>query len=88
MFKSLFTLVLTREHKTEFFYCNKYFSQKKLIPSGGAIGLTRGQMWRINGFPNNFLGWGGEDDVIHLRIKQVGMTFHRLPFHIAKFKKS
>lgn len=29
---------------------------------GGVSGLTAEQFRKINGFPNAFWGWGGEDD--------------------------
>lgn len=29
---------------------------------GGVSGLTVEQFFKINGFPNAFWGWGGEDD--------------------------
>ncbi|XP_072171076.1 beta-1,4-galactosyltransferase 6-like [Diadema setosum] len=35
---------------------------------GAVTGLTRAQMLQINGFPNVYWGWGGEDDEIRLRV--------------------
>ena len=29
---------------------------------GGASALSHDQMMKLNGFSNNFFGWGGEDD--------------------------
>lgn len=29
---------------------------------GGVSGMTTDQFQKINGFPNAFWGWGGEDD--------------------------
>ncbi|KPP58741.1 hypothetical protein Z043_123405, partial [Scleropages formosus] len=34
---------------------------------GGVSALTPQQYLRMNGFPNNYWGWGGEDDDIGLR---------------------
>ncbi len=34
---------------------------------GGAIAMTSDQIEKINGFPNQFFGWGGEDDEIRFR---------------------
>ena len=38
---------------------------------GGIVSFTRNQFERINGFPNNFWGWGGEDDEMKKRIDEV-----------------
>ena len=35
---------------------------------GGVIGLKGPDFERINGFPNTFFGWGGEDDALYNRI--------------------
>lgn len=34
---------------------------------GGVSALTPSQFYRINGFPNNYWGWGGEDDDVATR---------------------
>ncbi|XP_061423444.1 beta-1,4-galactosyltransferase 2-like [Lethenteron reissneri] len=34
---------------------------------GGVSGLSKAQFEKINGFPNNYWGWGGEDDDISTR---------------------
>lgn len=38
---------------------NQYF--------GGVSALSKEQFTKINGFPNNYWGWGGEDDDIYNR---------------------
>ena len=35
---------------------------------GGALSLTRKTVETINGFPNRFWGWGGEDDEVRRRL--------------------
>lgn len=54
-------------------------SQSHLLPSvfscrlpyagyfGGVSGLSKKQFLKINGFPNEYWGWGGEDDDIYNR---------------------
>ncbi|KAM8938959.1 beta-1,4-galactosyltransferase 1 [Pelodytes ibericus] len=48
---------------------NQYF--------GGVSALSKDQFERINGFPNNYWGWGGEDDDIYNRIVSRGMSISR-----------
>ncbi len=31
-------------------------------------------MLAMNGYPNNFWGWGGEDDELRKRLKEVGLS--------------
>ncbi|XP_026880324.2 beta-1,4-galactosyltransferase 5 [Electrophorus electricus] len=44
---------------------------------GGVSGLTAEQFQRINGFPNAFWGWGGEDDDLWNRVQYAGYTVSR-----------
>lgn len=44
---------------------------------GGIVNFTREQFERINGFPNFFWGWGGEDDEMYNRVVAAGMSFRR-----------
>ncbi|XP_069781210.1 beta-1,4-galactosyltransferase 1-like [Narcine bancroftii] len=48
---------------------NQYF--------GGISALSREQHEKINGFPNDYWGWGGEDDDIYNRIYFKGMGISR-----------
>ncbi|CAH0521086.1 unnamed protein product [Peronospora belbahrii] len=34
---------------------------------GGIVAFTRQQFVKVNGFPNNFWGWGGEDNELYSR---------------------
>jgi len=36
---------------------------------GGVLSITVDDIQKINGFPNNFWGWGGEDDALRNRLK-------------------
>ena len=38
---------------------------------GGITSISKKQVLEINGFPNNFWGWGGEDDALYNRIATV-----------------
>ncbi|KPP62686.1 beta-1,4-galactosyltransferase 5-like [Scleropages formosus] len=46
---------------------------------GGVSGLTAEQFRKINGFPNAFWGWGGEDDDLWNRVQFAGYTVSRPP---------
>jgi len=41
---------------------------------GGVISISQKDLKAINGFPNNFWGWGGEDDAMRVRMKRKNMT--------------
>ena len=57
----------------------------KLIPDyydysdflGGILAFSGTSYTAINGFPNNFFGWGGEYDSIKTRISTIGLTVYR-----------
>jgi hypothetical protein len=38
---------------------------------GGIVAFSKAQFEEINGYPNNFWGWGGEDDELMKRVKEV-----------------
>ncbi|XP_029313818.1 beta-1,4-galactosyltransferase 1-like [Cottoperca gobio] len=44
---------------------------------GGVSSLSKKQYLKINGFPNTYWGWGGEDDDIYKRIIFRGMSISR-----------
>ncbi|XP_008840701.1 beta-1,4-galactosyltransferase 1 [Nannospalax galili] len=44
---------------------------------GGVSALSKQQFLAINGFPNNYWGWGGEDDDIFNRLVYKGMSISR-----------
>nr|XP_054766012.1 beta-1,4-galactosyltransferase 6-like [Lytechinus pictus] len=44
---------------------------------GAVTGLTKENIRSINGFPNVYWGWGGEDDDIWKRVKDVGLNITR-----------
>lgn len=75
--------IITNTHKTltnHFTKLNKYiysvfvhfsFLLSLRLPYkmyfGGVSALTPDQYLKMNGFPNNYWGWGGEDDDIGVR---------------------
>ena len=52
---------------------------------GGVTAMTPEQLILVNGWSNNFRGWGGEDDDMGVRITKAGMQMLRLPNTIAKY---
>ncbi|XP_026122575.1 beta-1,4-galactosyltransferase 1 [Carassius auratus] len=44
---------------------------------GGVSAMSKEQFQKINGFPNNYWGWGGEDDDIFNRLVFRGMKISR-----------
>lgn len=40
---------------------------------GGIITMSEQQIRATNGFPNNFWGWGGEDDELYSRLNEAGL---------------
>ena len=44
----------------------------------GGIVLMRKDFVHINGFPNDFWGWGGEDDEFGDRVRDAGIPIERV----------
>ncbi|KAL4657629.1 beta-1,4-galactosyltransferase 3-like [Arapaima gigas] len=53
---------------------------------GGVSALSPQQYLRMNGFPNNYWGWGGEDDDIGMRVSLSGMLISRPSLSIGRYK--
>ncbi|KAK3542161.1 hypothetical protein QTP86_016441 [Hemibagrus guttatus] len=53
---------------------------------GGVSGLTVEQFRKINGFPNAFWGWGGEDDDLWNRVHFAGFNVTRPEGDLGKYK--
>ncbi|XP_026060016.1 beta-1,4-galactosyltransferase 1 [Carassius auratus] len=51
---------------------------------GGVSAMSKEQFQKINGFPNNYWGWGGEDDDIFNRLVFRGMKISRPSGDIGK----
>ena len=44
---------------------------------GGVIGFSKKDFEKINGFPNTFFGWGGEDDALYNRCVKYDIKVYR-----------
>lgn len=53
---------------------------------GGVTLLSKKHMESINGFSNEFWGWGGEDDDVYNRLNIKGLKIIRYPMNIARYK--
>uniref|UniRef100_A0A8D0GEF5 Beta-1,4-galactosyltransferase n=1 Tax=Sphenodon punctatus TaxID=8508 RepID=A0A8D0GEF5_SPHPU len=53
---------------------------------GGVSGLSKAQFLKINGFPNEYWGWGGEDDDIFNRITLNGMKVSRPDVRLGRYR--
>uniref|UniRef100_A0A915J7Z9 Galactosyltransferase C-terminal domain-containing protein n=1 Tax=Romanomermis culicivorax TaxID=13658 RepID=A0A915J7Z9_ROMCU len=53
---------------------------------GGITALTVGQFEKLNGFSNDYWGWGGEDDDMASRVKLHGYEISRYDANIARYK--
>jgi hypothetical protein len=52
----------------------KYTSERFL---GGILSLTWKDFEKVNGYPNQFWGWGGEDDVLRNRLIKARIPIYR-----------
>lgn len=52
---------------------DRYSNNQKYF--GGIVSFSEGDMRRINGYPNTFWGWGGEDDEMQKRLETLGITW-------------
>jgi hypothetical protein len=60
-------------------YASPYLEYKYKFPDffGGCVGITKNLYEKINGFPNNFFGWGGEDDAFYNRVAILEKDVYR-----------
>ncbi|KAJ7985367.1 hypothetical protein DPEC_G00351330 [Dallia pectoralis] len=53
---------------------------------GGVSALSPLHYLKMNGFPNNYWGWGGEDDDIGVRVSLGGMLISRPSLKVGRYK--
>jgi len=56
----------------------KYTSERFL---GGILSISLKDFQRVNGYPNQFWGWGGEDDVLRNRLIHAKIPIYRPTLH-------
>lgn len=52
---------------------------------GGAVAVRADLFRELNGFSNEFFGWGGEDDDLQRRIRARGMSIMRWPSTVSRY---
>ncbi|XP_077557143.1 beta-1,4-N-acetylgalactosaminyltransferase bre-4-like [Haemaphysalis longicornis] len=52
---------------------------------GGVGAVNKEHMMRLNGFSNRYWGWGGEDDDMANRLKELNLKIHRRPADVARY---
>ncbi|XP_056314770.1 beta-1,4-galactosyltransferase 4 [Danio aesculapii] len=52
---------------------------------GGVSAMTRDQFHKVNGFPNSYWGWGGEDDDLRIRVQLQKMAIVRPSPEVARY---
>ncbi|KAL7838050.1 hypothetical protein AOLI_G00264540 [Acnodon oligacanthus] len=52
---------------------------------GGVTAMTKEQFSKVNGFPNTYWGWGGEDDDLRIRVQLQGMKIVRPLPKVARY---
>jgi GT2 family glycosyltransferase len=68
---------LNRMHrKARFYNLLRHPTKPKLF--GGNVGIHRRDYERVNGYDENFHGWGCEDDDLRLRLRSVGIRIESI----------
>lgn len=75
--QTLFDLYFKYIHYIIHFANPKYYKYNFSTFFGAIEAFTSSQFEQINGFPNTFFGWGGEDDVVYNRIVANHLIFYR-----------
>ncbi|KAE8739035.1 hypothetical protein FOCC_FOCC015480 [Frankliniella occidentalis] len=52
---------------------------------GGVVSMLQAQFHMVNGFPNRYFGWGGEDDDLFMRVINRGMNVVRFAPDISRY---
>jgi GT2 family glycosyltransferase len=66
----------TMDRKARFYNWTRHPTKPKMF--GGNVGIHRQDYEAINGYDENFTGWGCEDDDLRLRLRQAGMRIRSI----------
>ncbi|XP_021355963.1 bromodomain-containing protein DDB_G0280777-like isoform X2 [Mizuhopecten yessoensis] len=53
---------------------------------GGVTAMTKDQFEMVNGYSNKFFGWGGEDDDLYSRIRNLGVSITRYTPDVSSYR--
>ena len=53
---------------------------QKINLCGGVVMFRTDSIYRIGGWNEDFIGWGGEDDFQTVKVKKLGLTFTEMPY--------
>jgi hypothetical protein len=56
----------------------KIYFEKRLDAGGGIFGISFADYIKINGYPNNFWNWGGEDNAFNNRLMANNIKWHHI----------
>ena len=62
---------------------NRESSGEFVVFAGGLFVIGREQYWRLGGFDERFVGWGGEDDAMSIKLERTGMRLAECGEHPA-----
>jgi GT2 family glycosyltransferase len=66
----------TMARKARFYQWLRHPTKPKM--SGNNVGIWRTDYERVNGYDENFEGWGCEDDDLRLRLRRIGVRIHSI----------
>jgi glycosyltransferase involved in cell wall biosynthesis len=69
--------LVARRHRKARLYCLLRHPSKPRLASGN-FGIWRTDFERVNGFDENFRGWGQEDDDLGRRLRRAGIRFNSI----------
>lgn len=62
-------------------FCSQFnYIENPDATMGGVIVFRKEQFEAANGYPNDFVGWGSEDNTLAIRVEKAGMKIYRHPF--------